>query len=786
MKLTHLGLFTALCLFSKMSVAQTLDTQYDEQQVDIQSKTKNDSLELAEEAPDTFALWYHIQQKDKALAQQEFTRLTRRYTNWQPDKDLLDAMARVTSPEVHKLEPQAVVKQQPSSKKKATSVFARMSRGGEVYWRSMPIELLQQASERAFKEKDLAHHALLGWAFISRALYHQSLRHFTYLRDHQEGEKSTIDGIRQAILGMVSQAASEGNEQALEDLIVEYPEQPIIEHIEFHAWQHFQKKQFEQALGLFRFTSNYFSQVLSLKELGRLDEAVAVACQHVGVANLLNYCVNAYAEKQLSLFKKESYQASLDMADKIRMLQPLNSDQLEICAWSHFHLGHIQQSVRAFSDLIQQQPDNQNYARILVILLKDDRNMLNAMANTYPAIAHELNRQNKTLAWNRKQFNRFYRLNDTQEQDNQFLLEAGLHWRSQGANDPLANLDSQHYFVGLARDWLDYRFGVRLNYQKTDSRSPNVGDAFGMGLLDSPYDGLTGTNEKGLSAYLKKQSASANLLGEMSYWRPQNSLRPVFLGKLSGVWFLDNTTLAMALFRERVKDSVLSLHGLFAEETTRWGSVTANGIKGLVAYGLSRQWTVSAEFAGARLIGENVRANDKLNVSLSLTRNIVDLYPEKLDYLRIGPYLSWSHYQTNQNTFTVGNGGYFSPDLLVGVGGRAELLTLENKTWQLKGKLDLGYILSKPKEITRFPNRDDEQQGFQQSESGLGVGLELEGQWLFHPHWELIGRIKHNYSDTYRELNIGLHIRWNFSERRGITSDGFISSSPYQADYPWY
>lgn len=782
MKYLHLTVLTAFCLLNEMAIAQTVDTQYDEQQVDVQSKAKSDSLELAAESPDTFALWYHIQQKDLVLAQQEFARLKKRHPRWQPDKDLLNAISGLTTAKMSRPK----VPQRPIVTQKVLSVFERMSRGGETHWRSMPLKQLQQASERAFQEKDLAHHALLGWAFISRELYTQSLRHFTYLREHKEDEKSTSDGIRQAILGLVTQAVSRGDKHALVELIAKYPQQPIIEHIEFHAWQDYQHKKYEPALEWFTFTDNYFSQVLSLKQLGQEDEAVALACQHVLVANLLTYCVNAYSEKQLTLFKQEAYQASIDIAEKIRSLQPLKTAQLEIFAWSHFHLGHAQQSVQAFSDLIQQQPDNQNYATILVILLKDDQQTLAELASTYPLIAQELSNQQQTLAWNRKQFNRFSRLDNAHVQDQHFFLEAGIHWRSQGANDPLSDFDGQRYFLGLAHDWQQYRFGVRLNYQKTHSNSPNVGDAFGLGLLNNAYSGLTGTNELGISGFLKRQNTDSNLLAEVSYWRPQHSLRSVLTGKVSGVRFLGNTTLAMAIFRERLNDSTLSLHGLFTDELVRWGSVTANGIKGLVAYAVSPQWSVSAELAGAALRGESVRNNHKWNASLALTRNLNNIYPENLDYLRVGPYLSWTHYKKNLNAFTVGNGGYFSPDLLMSLGGRAEVLTLEDKTWQLKGKLDLGYVISKPKDITVFLHDEDEQSLTQQDEQGLGLGLELEGQWLFHPKWELVGQIKHNYSDTYSELNIGLHIRWNYSARSGETSDGFISSSPYQADYPWY
>ncbi|MEI8650058.1 hypothetical protein P4S73_22885 [Paraglaciecola sp. Hal342] len=154
----------------------------------FKAKAKSDSLELAAESPDTFALWYHIQQKDLVLAQQEFARLKKRHPRWQPDKDLLNAISGLTTAKMSRPK----VPQRPIVTQKVLSVFERMSRGGETHWRSMPLKQLQQASERAFQEKDLAHHALLGWAFISRELYTQSLRHFTYLREHKEDEREHL------------------------------------------------------------------------------------------------------------------------------------------------------------------------------------------------------------------------------------------------------------------------------------------------------------------------------------------------------------------------------------------------------------------------------------------------------------------------------------------------------------------------------------------------------------------------------------------------------------------
>ncbi|MEI8650060.1 hypothetical protein P4S73_22895 [Paraglaciecola sp. Hal342] len=180
----------------------------------------------------------------------------------------------------------------------------------------------------------------------------------------------------------------------------------------------------------------------------------------------------------------------------------------------------ISQSVQAFSDLIQQQPDNQNYATILVILLKDDQQTLAELASAYPLIAQELSNQQQTLAWNEENgLIGFLAWITHMFKTSTFFLKLVFIGARKGQTILFRILDGQRYFLGLAHDWQQYRFGVRLNYQKTRSNSPNVGDAFGSGLLNNAYSGLTGTNELGISGFLKRQNTDSNLLAEVSYWR---------------------------------------------------------------------------------------------------------------------------------------------------------------------------------------------------------------------------------------------------------------------------
>jgi hypothetical protein len=73
------------------------------------------------------------------------------------------------------------------------------------------------------------------------------------------------------------------------------------------------------------------------------------------------------------------------------------------------------------------------------------------------------------------------------------------------------------------------------------------------------------------------------------------------------------------------------------------------------------------------LEGENVASNQGVSLNMGLA---TDLRLRGFDYFTLGPDVSFDAYRKNLSHFTLGHGGYFSPERLFGLGASAHFLPL--------------------------------------------------------------------------------------------------------------
>ncbi|MEG3753141.1 cellulose synthase subunit BcsC-related outer membrane protein [Psychromonas arctica] len=794
MKLKNVMVVTTLCVGGQLTYAEQIAVQYSAQSINVQST--NDAqkpLNDTQTDVDTTPIWYYINNQFTEQAQQEYANLKRVFPNWEPETALINAIDNLSKP--IKLNNQIasqpstnqVTEEQAKDPKAIIINFVNIAKKGPNYWQKMPQTHYQLASTLAFKDKTLSNNTLMAWVSVYRGNYKTALDHIKMVEKTNLNNPSANNVKSKAITALVSEAVKQQDKASLFALIKQYPDQPINDMIDSHAWQAVDQKIYATALDWFEFTENYDAQLVVLEKQGRQTEATRLACNNPTQTSLIDYCVNALSVIQLDQYNQQQYQSSLVAAAKIQEYKALNDDQLALYAWSQYNLNNQPESLSAFSTLISNQPDNSDYAKILMTLLADDQKQLDQLAIQSPAMAAELKKREMQIAWSRKQFDHFNNLEDQQKTEEQLTLEAGLDWRKQSSEDEVANLQSLNYYLGFIKFWNNYRYGMRVNYEMVNSDTSNVGDDFWQETLTSSLSGDNEAVETGISGFIKRQSRRLNTFAEVEYTQADGDLASSLSAKLSAVWFNSPSLITAAtLYRERVDDSFLSLMGLYGSETERWGAVNETGLRALASYTFLPKWSVTPELNIAQLTGESVQDNTKLALNLGFTRDLTALYSDKLDYLRVGPTLNWMSYDKNLNYYTEGNGGYFSPENYISLGGRAELLTLEDIDWQIRSQLSLGYYWVTPGSIEQFPYASTSSTISQDNDSGIGSQFLIEGQWLLSPHWEIAGLISSNYAADYNETNINLNIRWNFVEKTGLTSDGLISSSPYIENYAWH
>ena len=113
------------------------------------------------------------------------------------------------------------------------------------------------------------------------------------------------------------------------------------------------------------------------------------------------------------------------------------------------------------------------------------------------------------------------------------------------------------------------------------------------------------------------------------------------------------------VYRDQVKETMLSYAGEKDPLTGEiWGGVVATGAEGNLSLG-SAQTGFYVQGGGSQLTGVNVNNNSRIYGS---TGAYWTVYSNQYGVLKMGANMTGLHYAENQRYFTVGQGGYFSPD----------------------------------------------------------------------------------------------------------------------------
>lgn len=144
---------------------------------------------------------------------------------------------------------------------------------------------------------------------------------------------------------------------------------------------------------------------------------------------------------------------------------------------------------------------------------------------------------------------------------------------------------------------------------------------------------------------------------------------------------------------EPVRDSLLSWRGMnvtFPDTTARvrWGQVSSWSNGGHLRWQPAPRWTIAAATEGKWLTGTNVLGNEGMSADLSAS---YDLHLRGFDYFSVGPTTHFLSYRRNENFYTFGQGGYYSPQYSASAGAALQWLTAEGRTWQVRGSVETGW-----------------------------------------------------------------------------------------------
>ena len=171
------------------------------------------------------------------------------------------------------------------------------------------------------------------------------------------------------------------------------------------------------------------------------------------------------------------------------------------------------------------------------------------------------------------------------------------------------------------------------------------------------------------------------------------------------------------------------------------------------------------------MTGEEGQENQRLFLRGDLSRDVKEAVGQNdADYFRVGPFLSYLSYRENLSHFTLGHGGYYSPQSSLSVGVAMDWLTAEGRTKQFRLRAALGYEQAENDDAPRFPLDDTGGEYDGSTSSGVGVNLRGEGMWLLHAHLMAGGYAGFASAEEYDESFAGVLLRVPFDGRKAVVS----------------
>ena len=490
-----------------------------------------------------------------------------------------------------------------------------------------------------------------------------------------------------------------------------------------------------------------------------------------------------------------------------------------VLAWVDYHQNNFQQAAASFEQLYRDSPDQDLARGWALSLAATERGRLPELAEQYSvgAIRQQINKRfGQEMYW-RKHFlaahdrvqDEFPRLDNIDSP----WLSAGALYRYKSGNKGLNRLDTTFIPIidGVTIHNRVHRFGLRFDSMYLDSKTPPACAPIGslplqlscstrnVSVVHSPGT-ITVNSGRPLRQELTTQLHSGQSF-ELSYARDGWTTPYIRLGitPIGGV-VSPRPTLQVGFSKEfaqgrwgteiyslPVRESILSYTGLRDPYSDRkWGRVLRSGAKLPLLLNLDNRWTLTGLIDFAALYGEAVKTNWTAVASVGAG---YDFRLSGFDYFSVGPEVSFQHFDQNQNHFTLGHGGYFSPEHFLTTGVGVHFLTDEGRSFVLQGRIAVGYQNFREAAAPWFP-RDGAVQNSaaiqatldgrpvfsgapfyrSNSQDGFAHDFEFKGVWLAHPHIQIGGGIAARRTSGYDDYSSGLFVRFLFESRKASFS----------------
>ncbi|KAF1027456.1 MAG: Cellulose synthase operon protein C [Pseudomonas sp.] len=244
-----------------------------------------------------------------------------------------------------------------------------------------------------------------------------------------------------------------------------------------------------------------------------------------------------------------------------------------------------------------------------------------------------------------------------------------------------------------------------------------------------------------------------------------------------------NLSYGVSASRRAVTDSVTSFAGSQDKISgKKWGGVTANGVRGELNYD-NQKVGAYGYVSAAQLTGHNVDDNSSGQLGGGVywyLRNTTT------DTLTLGVSALAMHYKENQSFYTLGNGGYFSPQRFFALSVPVRWAqSFDRFSYEVKSSLGVQHIAQNSADY--FPRGNElvdpvtaDKKYDSSSKTGIGYSLNAAAEYRLSSRFYLGGEVGVDNAQDYRQYVGNAYLRYLFDDLSGPMP---LPVSPYRSPY---
>ncbi|MGF6400365.1 tetratricopeptide (TPR) repeat protein [Pseudomonas frederiksbergensis] len=242
-----------------------------------------------------------------------------------------------------------------------------------------------------------------------------------------------------------------------------------------------------------------------------------------------------------------------------------------------------------------------------------------------------------------------------------------------------------------------------------------------------------------------------------------------------------NVRYGVSVSRRPVTDSVTSFAGTTDKRSGQsWGGVTANGGRGQLSFD-DNEVGAYGYASWHQLLGNHVESNSRSELGSGVYWYLQNATDSKLT---VGLSMTGISYANNQDYFTYGHGGYFSPQTFFALGVPVTWAQHSGRlTYQVKGSVGVQHFEQDSADY--FPNDKAMQaaSGLRyegQNKTGIGYSVAAAAEYKVASNFLLGANLGLDNAHDYQQLTGALSLRYQFEDISGPMS---LPVSPYTSPY---